>query len=840
MTISATTPEVSYAGDNTTVAFPIPFVFDTAADLKILSTDVDGNVSVITTGFTVSGGNRSTGTLTFGAAPAVGITITILDDPEREQATDYVSNDPFPAESHEHALDRGVRISKRLYQIILRCLRTQDGDPASGAAMVFPTVAARRGRFAMWSDDPIGKLEPAVGLPVGEPLSQSIIGGLLYPQTAEESAASVTPTNYAYPLGDIRRYGNDEAAINTAIAVQAQMGGGTILLEEGGSYTIDAAFDIADAQNLILDGQGATITSTSRITQLFRLSGASDHVVIRGVTWSPPAYAGVGSQQARMVAVLGNVDCLEIDHCSVVNGALITSESGDNQLRCNLLKITQCKADGGGDSQPTVPQINGMQIGGVRQVYIDQCEVWGYAKDQIKLTVSRPLDGGQLTNPFDTTNASHRVTVNWIDHPFLDGDRVTFDNASAVGGITIDGEYRINRKLSDSSFEIIHTAAAGSSASGGGTVDYSTNYPITEMVCIKRCVLRDSASGSLDAGVDIYGTGRHTIIEENLFSRLNTGVMCKNEVDGSNDLTGDVYRAIIQKNRFLDCANGTFVALADNCTIRDNEYEDCGLNAAGAPASRDIYVRGPLRGLLVENNTFMRSREFSINIDTRTVNGATYEVHGAIRGNRFYDTASTCIRTASSNNAVFALDISDNRFVRHGGDAIELRGYGGSLCRIEGNYFVDSAQVAFDRAASTATDVFYWGANHFVDHSAGGNGALAAEGTYTPTLTNTANISASIPYQCQYLRVGNTVTVSGRVDVTPTSSGVSTQLGISLPIPSNIGTTTNCAGVASSTVTAGECAGILGEPTGDVAQMRWMASSTSNFGMFFTFTYRII
>lgn len=38
-------------------------------------------------------------------------------------------------------------------------------------------------------------------------LSQAIIGGYLYPITADETSGSVTPLNYAYPSGDIRRYG---------------------------------------------------------------------------------------------------------------------------------------------------------------------------------------------------------------------------------------------------------------------------------------------------------------------------------------------------------------------------------------------------------------------------------------------------------------------------------------------------------------------------------------------------------------------------------------------------------------------------------------------------------
>src|SRR5688500_4743620 len=37
---------------------------------------------------------------------------------------------------------------------------------------------------------------------------------------------------------------------------------------------------------------------------------------------------------------------------------------------------------------------------------------------------------------------------------------------------------------------------------------------------------------------------------------------------------------------------------------------------------------------------------------------------------------------------------------------------------------------------------------------------VLTSGTYTPTLTNTTNLDGSTAYECQYLRVGNTVTVS--------------------------------------------------------------------------------
>lgn len=113
-------------------------------------------------------------------------------------------------------------------------------------------------------------------------------------------------------------------------------------------------------------------------------------------------------------------------------------------------------------------------------------------------------------------------------------------------------------------------------------------------------------------------------------------------------------------------------------------------------------------------------------------------------------------------------------------------------------------------------------------------------GTYTPTLTNVANLDASTAYQCQYIRIGNTVTVSGRVDVDPTAGAASTQLGIALPVASNFGATEDCAGAAFASGIAGQGAAVLADTTNDRAQLQFVAGDTTNQAMYFTFTYQII
>lgn len=114
-----------------------------------------------------------------------------------------------------------------------------------------------------------------------------------------------------------------------------------------------------------------------------------------------------------------------------------------------------------------------------------------------------------------------------------------------------------------------------------------------------------------------------------------------------------------------------------------------------------------------------------------------------------------------------------------------------------------------------------------------------ASGTYTPTLTNVTNISASTAYVCQYIRVGSVVTVSGKVDIDATAAGA-VELGMSLPIASNFAAEENCGGVASCETSGEDPMAIFADFTNDRATFQANKTGTSNHGHHFTFTYRII
>lgn len=116
------------------------------------------------------------------------------------------------------------------------------------------------------------------------------------------------------------------------------------------------------------------------------------------------------------------------------------------------------------------------------------------------------------------------------------------------------------------------------------------------------------------------------------------------------------------------------------------------------------------------------------------------------------------------------------------------------------------------------------------------------QGTYSPTLTSISNVDATTTHLCHYYRVGNVVTVSGAIDIDPTTTATLTQATISLPIASLFADDFELAGTSTTTYGGGgvsEAATLRADPTNEVAEIRFNAVSTSNQRWFFMFTYRI-
>ena len=128
MSVSSTTTKNSYSGNGSTTAFAYAFKIFADADLEVIIRASAGTetTKTLTTHYTVSGaGSDSGGTVTFttGNTPASGETVVIRRKLTLTQGTDYVENDPFPANSHEDGLDRLTFIAQGIQEELDRSFK---------------------------------------------------------------------------------------------------------------------------------------------------------------------------------------------------------------------------------------------------------------------------------------------------------------------------------------------------------------------------------------------------------------------------------------------------------------------------------------------------------------------------------------------------------------------------------------------------------------------------------------------------------------------------------------------------------------------------------------------
>lgn len=110
-------------------------------------------------------------------------------------------------------------------------------------------------------------------------------------------------------------------------------------------------------------------------------------------------------------------------------------------------------------------------------------------------------------------------------------------------------------------------------------------------------------------------------------------------------------------------------------------------------------------------------------------------------------------------------------------------------------------------------------------------------GTYTPTATATANLDSATGVLSHYIRVGDQVSVWGKINVDPTASGA-IQFRITLPVASNLGAATDLSGNAvGNAAFAGQ---VQGDFTNDAAQFDLANTSTTAYSVFFSFAYTVI
>lgn len=189
----------------------------------------------------------------------------------------------------------------------------------------------------------------------------------------------------------------------------------------------------------------------------------------------------------------------------------------------------------------------------------------------------------------------------------------------------------------------------------------------------------------------------------------------------------------------------------------------------------------------------------------------------------FTGQASFAAGTAASPSITFTGD-TDTGFWSPGADTIAVSTAGSERLRITADGRLYGTALHNNAGAVTGTT------NQYI-----------ASGTYTPTLFLADNMTGATAQPCQWMRVGNVVTVSGSLSsFDPTSTGVFTAVSITLPIASTFVLSGNCCG-AGAGVDYDEAFVIYGSSALNEAVLAAdslsVATSTT---VYFTFTYVVL
>jgi hypothetical protein len=266
--VADVTPRLQYVAGVAQTNFDYDFSIFTSADLIVV---VDGVTKALNTDYTVTRAEEEDtdpethgGTVTFLVAMTGGEIITIYRDIAIERSTDIAQNGPWSSVAYNDEQDKTYLLMQQIQANVDRSLRIPTIAEVDSADIIVEPANYANKYLAFDAD---GKPTPAVLS--STTMTQAIVGNLLYPRTAAEISAGVTPTDYSYPPGDVRRYGADPSgisdattAINNALTVAAQgaaLGYGGIVFFPAGYFHVSGLLTIPQYCRFIGSGRRATV-----------------------------------------------------------------------------------------------------------------------------------------------------------------------------------------------------------------------------------------------------------------------------------------------------------------------------------------------------------------------------------------------------------------------------------------------------------------------------------------------------------------------------------------------------------------------------------------------------
>lgn len=331
ISVSNNTPRVSYsvAQGQTQTSFTVNFEFFAAADLRVF---VDNTLKTITTHYTVSGGNGSTGTVTMSVTGATGgSTVVIVRAIALERTTDFPTSGAFNISSLNTELDRIIAIHADVDDTAERGLRLQESDDAVSTTL--PLKDARKGTVLAFN--------ATTGVPEAGPSISSV-------------------TTVATQSANINTVAGISANVTTVAGIQAN-----VTTVAGISSNVTTVAGISSAVSAVNSNATNINAVNSNATNINTVAGLATNInTVAGISSNITAVAGDATDIGLVAGAISNVQTLGTSDAVADMNTLAAISSDITSLANSLEKTYTTTVAGGvfvldGSNNPAIEMFRG-------------------------------------------------------------------------------------------------------------------------------------------------------------------------------------------------------------------------------------------------------------------------------------------------------------------------------------------------------------------------------------------------------------------------------------------------------------------------------------------------
>lgn len=265
MTVNTTSPRVQHVTNGVQDTFAFTFRVLEGDDIEVFlaQNTVPESPATFVVNLTVGPPlGQDGGDVVMNVPPAAG-GLTIQRRTDRDQTTDYVPFDPFPAETHETGLDKAMMVAQEAFDVQTRVFFAAPGyDPTT--ALTIPAYVS--GKLLKWSED------PGDGLPhrlINSDFDEAALEAFAIAAAASAAAAAVSAA--AASASETAAAGSAAAALASetsaaASAASASLDAAAASASAAAALASEGAAAASAAAALVSEGNAATSETNAAVS----------------------------------------------------------------------------------------------------------------------------------------------------------------------------------------------------------------------------------------------------------------------------------------------------------------------------------------------------------------------------------------------------------------------------------------------------------------------------------------------------------------------------------------------------------------------------------------------